>query len=159
MMRPVLSRCLCAGVLGLAVMLAACGGDGMREVRVDDRMRMSVPEDLEHEPGNGDSGRLVNGELEVAYEFGGMLDDPALQGQQPYQVAFFTADERDATAEFFEVEGGTGRPYAVVMRIDDIGTGESLMVLVRAADEDGTDIALDIFRSIEFLEAVGDPPG
>jgi hypothetical protein len=145
---------LLAGVLAIAA--TACGGEATETVTFADRIQADIPADMERQDLQGfDSavGRWSNGELELTYDIGRFSDPLGYGDRDEFRISLLTISDRSATIEYFyDTEMDSARPWIAALHIPDLGNGDALTMYVHAADEDGQDAALRIFRSLKVLD-------
>jgi hypothetical protein len=141
----------------LLLFSVACGGQGSQQVDVPGALSFEVPTDLvELDTLAFDSvaGELASASMKVSYDFGSNASAPTASGNK---MSLLFVDGREATIHYYEDKSGSAQyPYVSALHVPEATAGMRLTMFVRCADEDCSDEARAIFRTISFAKDSGD---
>lgn len=147
-------------LFGAAMALAACGNgpiEDPQKVVVAERVQFTIPGDLTSNGISGiDSvvGRWSNADLQLLLDYGQSSDPLGNKGKDAFRLTLTTIDGEKATIErFTDAHGDPQRPYVAAIHFDDTGDGTQLTIFGRASTEDGQDLLMEIFDTIQWVDA------
>lgn len=162
-MHQLLKRSLLAVALLLAVLplVAACADSSRiknaRTVTVENAFTFKVPGDMSGADARGiDSiaGAFESPAIRLTYDYGAFSDPLGNDSSDGFQLTLLTIDGHQARIERFEdPSADAGFPLVAAIHFPDLGNGNLLTMYARCRDEDAQDLAVDIFRTIRFIEA------
>ena len=155
-------RTILAAIAALAVVVlaAGCRDSGPikdpQTITVENAFTFQLPGDMSGVDAQGvDSviGRFAGTALELDYDYGTFADPLGNDSKPEFKVTFLTIDGHEATIERFTEEGeGASFPLIAAIYFPDAGGGNGLTMYTRCADADAQALAVDIFRTIKFMD-------
>jgi len=156
-------RAVLAGVASLVLVLfaAGCRDSGpikdAQIITVENVFTFQVPGDMSGIDSQGiDSivGRFASPVMELDYDYSAHADALGNESKPEFKLTLLTIDGHEATIErYTDAEGSTALPLVAAIHFPDAGGGIGLTMYTRCADEDAQDLAVDIFRTIRFVDA------
>jgi hypothetical protein len=151
-----------ASLLAILLLLAAaCADDsGIKDARtitVEGAFTFKVPGDMSGVDTRGiDSiaGAFAGPSIKLEYDYGAFSDPLGNDSSDGFKLTLLTIDGHEARIERFQDPSADASfPLVAAIHFPDLGNGNLLTMYARSRDEDAQDVAMDIFRSIRFIEA------
>jgi len=162
MYKPVVRTLLAAAVLlAFAFVAAGCRASSpikdAQTVTVEGAFTFKIPGDMSGVDAQGDGsivGRFSSPVMELDYDYGAQAGPLGNDAQPEFKITFLTVDGREATIErFVDTAGSAALPLVAAIHFEDTGSGKGLTMYTRCVDEDTQDLAVEIFRTIKFIDA------
>lgn len=140
----------------------ACGGEKSEKVDVEGAFSIKVPADmvaLETIAFDSVAGELASADMKLTYDFGTNAASPMAGGAESTKQSLLFIDGYEATIHYYEDKGSFAQyPYVAALHVPNAPEGNRLTMFLRCVEEDCTDEARDIFRSLSWAEGSGDGP-
>jgi hypothetical protein len=132
----------------------ACGGQGSEKVEVPGAFTIKVPEGmvaLETIAFDSVAGELASADMKLSYDYGSNAASPLSGGIESSKQSLLFIDGREATIHYYqEKSAGAQYPYVAVLHVPEAPDGKRLTMFLRCAQDDCTDDARGIFRSLSW---------
>jgi hypothetical protein len=156
-MRTVLAAAILLAFASLAAgCRAASSIKDARTVTVEGAFTFKIPGDMSGVDAQGiDSivGRFSSPAMELDYDYGAQAGPLGNDSKPEFKITLLTVDGREATIErFVDTASNAALPLVAAIHFEDTGDGNGLTMYTRCVDEDAQDLAVDIFRTIKFID-------
>jgi hypothetical protein len=140
----------------------ACGGQDTEKLDVAGAFSIELPAEmvaLETIGFDSVAGEFASAEMKLSYDFGMNAASPMSGGAESSKQSLLSIDGREATIHYYEDRNGTTQyPFVAALHVPNAPEGKRLTMFLRCAEDDCTDEARKIFRSLSWAEGTGEAP-